>query len=88
MTITTVGYDSSPKTLLGKVVPAIHNNQNTLAKGSLQKLLSGFFSAEGDRYPPIPLSFFGQNDFPLRGGLRKNPLKRLFLAQNANFSPF
>ena len=31
MTITTVGYDSSPKTLLGKVVHASHNNQNTIA---------------------------------------------------------
>ena len=29
-----------------------------LVKGTLQKLLSGFF----------PLRVFGQNDFPLRGG--------------------
>ena len=36
-------------------------------KGGFQKLLSGFFPLRGG-YPPIPLSFFGHNDFPLRGG--------------------
>ena len=33
-------------------------------KGRFQKLLSGFFL----RYPPIPLSFFEHNVFPLRAG--------------------
>ena len=39
---------------------------NLQYKGSYQKLLSGFFPLRGGRYPPFPLSFFGQNDFPLR----------------------
>ena len=34
-------------------------------KGPCQKLLSGFFPLRGRGYPPIPLSFFGQNDFPV-----------------------
>ena len=37
-------------------------------KGTCQKLLSGFFPLRGGGWhPPIPLSFFGQNDFPLGG---------------------
>ena len=38
--------------------------------GRVQKLLSGFFPLREGGYPPIPLSFFGHNDFPLRGGGR------------------
>ena len=40
-------------------------------KGTCQKLLSGFF-AEGGGATPIPQSFFGHNDFLLRG-LRVTP---------------
>ena len=64
-------------------------------KGRFQKRFSGFFPLKGGGYPPFPLRVFGQNVFPLRGGgyppipLRKNSAKkRLFLAKNANFSPF
>ena len=57
-----------------------------VCKGSFQKLLSRFF----------PLSFFGHNDFSLRGvgeyppiPLRKNPLKNsYFWPKSAYFSPF
>ena len=36
--------------------------------GTLQKLFSDFFSMKGgEGYPQLPLRFFGQNDFPLRG---------------------
>ena len=36
--------------------------------GTLQKLFSEFFSMKGgEGYPQLPLRFFGQNDFPLRG---------------------
>ena len=35
--------------------------------------LSGFFPL-GKGYPPILLSYFGQNDFPLEGGGRRYPL--------------
>ena len=45
--------------------------------------------------PPFPPSFFGQNDFPLRGGeyppipLRKKSAKNVyFWPKNAYFSPF
>ena len=34
------------------------------SKGGRQKLLSGFFPQRGWGVPPIPLSFFGHNDFP------------------------
>ena len=39
--------------------------QTAFAKGSFQKLLSGFFPLRGGG---IPLRVFGQDDFPLRGG--------------------
>ena len=52
------------------------------SKGGCQKLLGGFF----------PLSFFGHNDFPLRGeGVTHNSAKKknsYFWPKNANFSPF
>ena len=59
--------------------------------GALQKLLSGFFPLRGG-YPPFPLSFFGHNDFPLRGGgvppnsvKEKSTKKQLFLAKKRLF---
>ena len=36
-------------------------------KGTFQKRFSGFCPLRGG-YPPCPLSFFGHNDCPLRGG--------------------
>ena len=33
----------------------------------VKNFLADFFPLRGGRYPPIPLSFFGHNDFPLRG---------------------
>ena len=61
------------------------------AKGIFQKLLSGFFPLRGG-YPPFPLSFFGQNNFPLRGGgvppiplRKKSAKKQLFLAKKRLF---
>ena len=39
------------------------------SKGSFQQVFKRIFAAKGDGgYPPIPLSFFWHNDFPLRGG--------------------
>ena len=43
-----------------------------LYEGSRQKLFNGFFSVKGWG-PPIPLSFLGHNDFPLRGGGMGHP---------------
>ena len=38
----------------------------------------------GGGYPPIPLSFFGQNDFQLRGGREKSAKKQLFSVKNGD----
>ena len=40
----------------------VHDGNST--KERRKKLPSG-----GGGYPPIPINFFGQNDFPLRGGV-------------------
>ena len=48
-------------------------------KGRFQKLLSGFFLLRcGGEVPPIPLSFFGQNGFPLRGRVPPHSAKENF----------
>ena len=61
------------------------------AKGIFQKLLSGFFPLRGG-YPPFPQRFFGQSDFPLRGGeypsiplRKKSAKKQLFSAKKRHF---
>ena len=64
--------------------------------GELSKTTLRICFAKGGGVPSLPLSFFGQNDFPLGGGggyppiplRKKSAKKRLFLAKNANFSPF
>ena len=38
-----------------------HRKQQTEVRDAVKNYLADFF-------PPIPLSFFGNNDFPLRGG--------------------
>ena len=44
----------------------IHISNMIRALGGRQKLLKGFFPLRDGGYPPIPLSFFGKDDFPLR----------------------
>ena len=44
------------------------------------------FFVKGRAYPPIPLSFFGQNDFLLRGeGGGGNSLRNSFFCQKCLF---
>ena len=60
--------------------------------GNLSKTTWRIFSVKRGGYPPFPLSFFGHNEFPLRGGeyppilLRKKFAKEeLFLAEKRLF---
>ena len=64
-------------------------------RDAVKKLLSGFFPLRGGGYPPFPLSFFGHNDFLLRGvGVLKYTiwyfvmeyyLKYLVMARNTKY---
>ena len=47
------------------VLALAHNTAS--AKGTLQKLLSGFFIVKGG-VPPLSAKLFEHNDCPLRGG--------------------